>query len=399
MNIIIGCSSSPDHGSGILTYSKEIAEQLLRLGNEIHFVSPAPNHRTWLEQHRIPHFATSQHHDPAPTTRQLLQYIHDQRIDAVINNDNPYLQSIAPGLQCPFIAVGHLGRTSIAALACYRSEWTDYVVAISNDMQRSYVTKYNVPITKCPIIYNGILDNIGNTTGVNDNSPVLRALYAGGYNRKLKGADLVLKMALKDQRLWKGIELAWYGEVPDNIRQRLAHLPHVRVHGRVPRDTILQALRNSDVLLFPSRVEGCPMAMLEAMSFSVVPIASDGEGAMQWLVTSGQDGYICHLSHWPTQAMECLTNLRDHPAALRNMKYAARKRFLDEYQSSMTAGKLLRLIQQPTVDRSRTMTRFEVLRWHRPLRPDGLRSPLLDRICFHSGVLRKAGILDIRKPL
>ena len=186
------------------------------------------------------------------------------------------------------------------------------------------------------------------------------------------------------------------------LRTRAAQLgiaARLEVLGWIGAQDKADQLARASVFCLPSHAEGLPMAMLEAMSFSVVPIASDGEGAMQWLVTSGQEGYICHLSHWPTQAMECLAYLRNHPAMLRNMKDAARKRFLDEYQSSMTAGKLLRLIQQPTVDRSRPMTRFKVLRWHRPLRPDGLKSPLLDRFCYRAGLLRNAGILDTTRSL
>ena len=396
MKLLVGCSSPPDRGSGILTYSKELTEQLLIRGIEVHFVSPKPKDATWIKQHRIPQVSFDQHDEPRDAASKLLRYIRDHDIDAVINNDNSLVQSIAPGLSCPFIAIGHLGQTSIASLACYRPEWSDYVVSISADMQRTFVLKYGVPLAKCPIIHNGVRDFGHDGNFVSRDTRSLRAIFVGGYNRRLKGADLVLSAVLQSEDRWRGIRLDWYGVgLPDHVSQRLSNLRHVHVHERVPREQLLEAMRESDVLLFPSRIEGCPMAMLEAMSMGVVPIASDGEGAMRWLVNIGKDGYVCHLADWPDQMLACLRHLADHPAMLSAMKLAARERFLRDFQSSRVADDILRLISAPTVDRTHPAPRITVLRWHRPLRPDGLKSPLLDRIYFRLARLRIAGTLAL----
>lgn len=394
MKILVGCSSPPDHGAGILSYVIELCHQLLRRDIEVHLASPAPKDWTWVKTQGIHHVVTGQDNDPVETARFLLEYIRDHRIDGVINNDNSLVQSIAPGLRCPFIAIGHLGRTSIASLACYRWQWSDYVVAISNDMQHSFVTKHRVPLIKCPIIYNGVADPGHNGDYSRKDPDELRVVFAGGYNRRLKGADHVLTAAQKGEMYWQGIRLDWYGGgVPDEVIRRLARLANVHVHGKVTHEEMINALRRADVLLFPSRAEGCPMAMLEAMSHAVVVIASDGEGAMRWLVTSGQDGYICHLARWPEQMLECLAHLRDFPKTLMEMKRATRHRFLAEFQSFKMAEELLHLIDNPTVDRSYPPHRFDILRWRTPLRPDGLKAPLLDRVYIRSGHLRLAGVL------
>ncbi len=396
MKILVGCSSPPDRGSGILSYSKEIAEAFLEQGVEVHFSSPEPENNEWLLSTGIAFYKTTQDDIPKDAATRLLTYIDSRGIDAVVNNDNSLLQSIAPALRCPFISIGHLGQTSIAALACYRHEWTDYVVSISNDMQKTYVEKFGVPVLKCPVIYNGISDLGLEEMNQGVKSAGLRLFFDGGFN-KLKGGKHLLKAVLMDAHRWKGISLDWYGGVPADVARKIEALPHVTVHGRVPRDELLRALQRADVLLFPSRVEGCPMAILEAMRMGVPAIVSDGIGAMRVLVTSGREGYVCYLNNWAEQMMVCAEYLRDNPISLSEMKEAARSSYLENYTSTRVARDLLGLIGRPTVDRSKPLEQFEVLKWHRPLRPDGLKSPFIYRICYRLEYLRKAGLVEYKR--
>lgn len=391
MKILIGCSSPPDKGAGILSYTREIAESFLRQGVEVHFASPSPSDWSWVKEHSVKHVPTERNDSPIEAARRILSYIKVNGVNGVINNDNPVIQSITPGLICPVVVIGHMSTSSIAALACYRPEWSDYVVAISNDMHKTFVLKYGVPVVKCPIIHSGMLD-FGHdwiTSRLNDG--VLRVMFAGGYNR-FKGGTHVLAALLNGSPKWKGMELSWYGGgVPQNVIRKVSQLPYAKIYGQVPRETLLMALVSSDVLLFPSRLEGCPMALIEAMSLGVVPIVSDGIGAMRWLITSGLNGYVCNLRRWPDQMFDCLVHLHEHTEILAKMKAAVRERFLAEYQSESVASKILDLLQQPTVNRTHPPGQFTVLRWHRPLRPDGLKSPLIDRIVIRLGLLREAG--------
>ncbi len=394
MKILVSSSSPPDRGQGISAYAKELSEVLVGLGAEVHYLSPTPNDKTWLGQNGIRHIGTNQHNDPFEAARRTLRYIFDNGIEGAINNDNPVLQSIAPALTCPLVVVGHLNYRSLATLACYNQEWVDHIVTISSDMQRAYVNRYNVPLIKAPIIFNGVRDRGHDGDFSQKSQGVLHVVYAGGLTHR-KGGKLLLKALMANAEKWKGVRLDWFGAVPDHVARRIAHIPEVILHGQVPREVFLNTLRDADVLLLPSRQEGCPMVMLEAMSYGVVPIASDGVGAMRWLITSGHEGFICYLNRWPAQMLECITYLRNHPERLMEMKRASRARYLKEFQSVTTAENLLRLLQRPAVDRSRPLNRFTVLRWHRPLRPDGIKSPLIDRFCIRFGLLRKAGILTL----
>ncbi|MBU1041667.1 MAG: glycosyltransferase family 4 protein [Proteobacteria bacterium] len=401
-SVLVSCSSAPDEGSGILAYAQELSLGFKKQGLDVHFMSPTPRSRCWLEEYGILHLATDKLADQVQSARNALDYLNRQHIDLAVNNDNPVLQSIAPALACPLIVVGHLNSTVIAALACHQPQWTDHVVAISNDMLANYVSKRRLPVHKCSVVRNGIAEpphvaqaaQATQTSNPGSGGHPLRAVYLGGFDRR-KGGDLMLE-ALRLPGWQESFSLDWYGGLPDGATAKLGRIPGVRLCGRVPRDEILRRLSGYDVLLFPSRAEGCPMAMLEAMSQGVVPIASDGVGAMREMIDSGRHGYICPLKGWPEQMLQCVARLKADPARLEHMKHAVRQRFLSEFQVERVVERLLELGRLPTVDRTRRPEVIPVLRWHRISRAEAGGPNLVHRLCYRLGILRTAGELHVR---
>ena len=166
------------------------------------------------------------------------------------------------------------------------------------------------------------------------------------------------------------------------------------VHGWVAREVVHERLSRADVFVLSSYEEGCPIALLEAMSYGVVPICSDGLGAMRWRGTHGRNGFIWQLDDFAKQMLQSLEHLRMHPEALAEMKHSIRASYLDGLRSDQLAERLLQLLRQPTVDRSQPARTVPVLRWHRPMSCESQRAPLADRVCIRLGILRKAGTLD-----
>jgi glycosyltransferase involved in cell wall biosynthesis len=391
MKILIGSSSPPDRGAGVNAYVNSLSESLVSLGHEVHYLSPAPSSTTWLDDHGIHHFGSGQDDVPEESCLNILKYLDRHKIAAAINNDHPFLQSIAPVLNIPILSIGHMSQTSVARLACYQNEWIDYVVAISGHMQQVYCKKYGVPLNKVPIVYSGAKDSgvdLDALSEASDHEP-LKLIFGGGMNPN-KGAYLLLTSLLKNSQQWKNIQLDWFGDVPDKHKAKLSHLAFVNFHGRRAKNEFHQILKQADILLLPSYAEGCPMIMLEAMSYGVIPIASNGIGAMSHLIISGQEGFICALDSWSEQMLSCLTYLDRDRGVLTGMKVAVYKRFKAEFTATKTTETLLALLKRPTVDRKNRQQYFNVLRWHRPLIKGTSKAPFLDRLCIKLGYLRKS---------
>lgn len=354
-------------------------------------MAPAPTDQSWAESNGIFFVPVDPAADQVAEVSRLVAYVRKHDIDGVINNDNPVVQNAIPFLSCPVSVVCHCNETTIFSLAGHNWEYASHVVALSSDMQVLLARRFGIPPSSCPIVY-GSTDDRGADLGPrpNGNRP-LRVIVGSDFGR-LKGGDILARQFSELDSLPDGVEAHWFGRMPDNVRHRLSGNPRVFVHGRVPREDFLADLRLGDIFLMPSKSEGCPIALLEAMSFGLVPIVSDGKGAMRWIVRNGHNGFVCRLSNWAKESRECLHALKADADRLASMRQAARSTFLESYQSDRLAEEHLRLLSQAGSRTKQAANSATIVQWHRGARPGLLRSRI-DRFCYRYGLLRTVGQL------
>lgn len=117
----------------------------------------------------------------------------------------------------------------------------------------------------------------------------LRLLYVGRLTAN-KGVNVLLR-ALQDRPLPQGAELVLVGTGPEVSRlQALAEGLPVRFVGEVPESDLFAWYADSDAFVFPTRYEGMPTVILEAMAAGLPIIASD-IGAVPTMVSS-ENGWL-----------------------------------------------------------------------------------------------------------
>lgn len=62
--------------------------------------------------------------------------------------------------------------------------------------------------------------------------------------------------------------------------------------GHVTPDQINEVIVDWDILLFPSQLEGFGLTLIEAMNNGVVPVANHLPGITDFIITSGEDGFV-----------------------------------------------------------------------------------------------------------
>jgi glycosyltransferase involved in cell wall biosynthesis len=120
------------------------------------------------------------------------------------------------------------------------------------------------------------------------------------------------------------------GELADRVARQAAALPHgVRVVLAGERTDVLDVLPALDVFAMPSRYEGLPTAIVEAMICGI-PVVATAVNAVPDLVIPGVTGLLVRPCR-PGQLAAAVRVLLDSPATAARMAAVARARVADQY--------------------------------------------------------------------
>jgi glycosyltransferase involved in cell wall biosynthesis len=122
----------------------------------------------------------------------------------------------------------------------------------------------------------------------------LRLIFAGRLEHGQKG---VLELPAIDARLRDmQVDVTWtiVGDGPDaeKLRGLWPESARVRYRGTLTQPHTVAALADQDVFVLPTRMEGLPVALLEAMGAGVVPVVSNIDSGVPDVMTDGVTGFM-----------------------------------------------------------------------------------------------------------
>ncbi|HYW04927.1 MAG TPA: glycosyltransferase family 4 protein [Gammaproteobacteria bacterium] len=245
------------------------------------------------------------------------------------------------GLLDPALRTRWLHRLMNAAMRRY-----DAIQTIS-DYTRERLLAAGYAEDRLAMIPNAVdLERFSNARrGPGDGGP-LRVLYAGRLDR-VKGVDVLLRAwrELDDQGgLPAGTELQLAGDGPDrDSLERLARV--LGVDGSVRflggRDDVPELMAGADVYVQPSRQEGLPNAVLEAMCSGLPVVATRVSGSVE-LVRDGWNGLLV-ASERPADLAAAVGRLLAAKRLRRQMGARSREIIESTYQVPVVLGALTRL--------------------------------------------------------
>jgi glycosyltransferase involved in cell wall biosynthesis len=122
----------------------------------------------------------------------------------------------------------------------------------------------------------------------------LRLIFAGRLEHGQKGVLELPAIAAALRR--RSLDVTWtiIGDGPDGstLRSAWPESGSVRYLGAVTNAETVDHLAEHDVFVLPTRVEGLPVAMLEAMGCGVVPVVSDIDSGVPDVVTAELNGLL-----------------------------------------------------------------------------------------------------------
>lgn len=203
----------------------------------------------------------------------------------------------------PFITTLHLDKIPSNALFRVFSYWGERTIAISSETRDFLVKNFKLNEETVKVIYNGVDDNYFRIPSQLERNMARRQLDIDndtkvvsliGRLEKVKGHDVLIKALsiLKEKYKNKIVALfAGEGSQYHSILQLAKQYnvnDMIRMIGYQDSQKVYWA---SDVLVLPSRKEGFPLAIVEAMLSGVVPIRTPAAGAYDQ-IEDGKTGFI-----------------------------------------------------------------------------------------------------------
>ena len=173
----------------------------------------------------------------------------------------------------------------------FRLGWS-VPVALSPEVRDSIAAFYGMDKEKVPVIYNGV-DLSRCLPKTEYGAQELKLIHVGRFNEQKNHKGLLDAFALVKQQLPDcRLDLLGDGELreeTENYAKQLGLRDSVSFLGN--RGNVYPFLQAADIFLLPSRYEGMPMSIIEAMGTGL-PVVASAVGGVPDMMKDGQSGLL-----------------------------------------------------------------------------------------------------------
>lgn len=164
-------------------------------------------------------------------------------------------------------------------------------VALSPEVQTSIVSFYGLQKEQVPVAYNGVDLSRCQPKESYKSGEAFHILHIGRFNEQ-KNHEMLLRVFQKLAEKHPNLRLDLLGE--GELREKMESLAEdLGIREQVSflgaQSNVYPYLHNADLFLLPSRYEGMPMTLIEAMGTGL-PIVATAVGGVPDMLTNGEDG-------------------------------------------------------------------------------------------------------------
>lgn len=292
---------------------------------------------------------------------RLLSIIKKEAPDIIINSNAKLVSVIAPFIDSKInlISISHFVNGRLANIAGYNSKYINTIISLSHYGKTYIENRFKIKEnSKVVVIYNFLKQNENlEILKAKKNNNTLNIVYPGGASPH-KSPDFVYKVLkrLRDQKYefrfyWLGSTLLpgskfSFVRVKD-IKVLFPHDRRVSFTGAIARDQAISLIEKANIFLLPSKGEGCPISLLEAMRIGTIPIVSDDKHASREIIENGISGFIYSLKDL-NSVVERITDIIENHENYINIYDNSRDRFSSILNKNTWMMKMNQMMNNPS---------------------------------------------------
>lgn len=222
-------------------------------------------------------------------------------------------------------------------------------VAVSERCRADLVGRHGFPPHRIRIIQNAVAAGRQAARRPPPSSGPARLLFLGRIEDASKGVFWLPPLV---SALGAGVRLTVAGDGPDlpALRRRMAPgMGRVAFLGAAAAGEVPALFASHDIFLMPSRFEGYPMSLIEAMAGGCVPVASRIRGVTDTIVGHGLDGLLFPVGDWRAAAAHVRALLTD-PGRLRAMSERAAAKAAASFGAGDMAAAYMEVLRAVAAD-------------------------------------------------
>lgn len=209
-------------------------------------------------------------------------------------------------------------------------------VAISKRIQETISQVYGLDKKDIPIVLNGV--DISKCIKINDYSLKNKIVHIGRFSEQ-KNHKYLIDIFERIYKVYPNFKLVLVGqgELEDDVKNYVKTKKlenNVVFYGTV--DSSYKVLNEADMFILPSKWEGIPMTIIEALGTGL-PVIAANVGGIPDMIENNKDGFICESID---EYSDCINNLIKNQKLREKIgKNAIKKSF--EFSSSMMCEQYL----------------------------------------------------------
>jgi len=353
---ILFCTDSYKTGrGGVASYAHDFVQAFK---NQYEFIIVTNDDYQDKEDYPILHIQDKNYRKD--NIKKFLSIVSKTNPDIIINSAFPLASISAPYLpnDVKLISISHFTDGRQACAAGVNAQYADSIVALST-FGKSYIDeKFKIrDFNKTKIVYNSMPKYEQVDIEKKKKAITLKIVYPGGC-AIAKSAEIVchaLKLLLKTDldfefywlgRIktpganWPGSRIKKISDVLNSFDSRIKHI------GPVPREESIKIIAEANIFLLPSRGEGCPITLLEAMRSGCIPVISNAKHGSLDIIEDKKTGFIVKQGS-PNAIIDCLKDIIENHKEYGYIYDNTYTKFMNELEYDRWVGKMNLILNLP----------------------------------------------------